>query len=102
MSDIAATATTAFERISGEAWTALYDRLVAEKLIEPEETIYAALTRLRAEVAQLSGLHSQSPQTLLLGRILAYLEGGDPKATSGGERNSDLRNAVRAALEASK
>jgi hypothetical protein len=43
-----------------------------------------------------------APQDRLMGRVLAYLEGSDPKATSGGERNSDLRNAVRAALETSK
>lgn len=43
-----------------------------------------------------------SPQSHLLGRLLAYLEGSDPKATSGGERNSDLRDAVRKELGASK
>jgi len=35
-------------------------------------------------------------------RALAYLEGSDPGATSGGERNYDLRVAVRKVLEASK
>ena len=38
----------------------------------------------------------------LMARVLAYLEGSDPKATSGGERNSDLRDGVRKVLEASK
>lgn len=45
---------------------------------------------------------AQATQIHLLERVLAYLEGGDPKATSGGERNSDLRDAVRKVLEASK
>lgn len=38
----------------------------------------------------------------LMARVLAYLEGSDPKATSGGERNSDLRDGVWKVLEASK
>jgi hypothetical protein len=42
------------------------------------------------------------PSSHLLGRVLSYLEGSDPKATSGGERNSELRDAVRKELEASK
>lgn len=43
-----------------------------------------------------------APQALLMARVLAYLEGSDPTATSGGEKNSELREAVRAALEAFK
>ena len=38
----------------------------------------------------------------LLGRVIAYLEGSDPNAVSGGERNSGLREAVRKVLEVSK
>jgi len=34
-----------------------------------------------------------------MGRVLDYLEGSDPKATSGGERNSDLRDAVRRMMQ---
>jgi hypothetical protein len=33
----------------------------------------------------------------VLPRVLAYLEGSDPNATSGGVRNSELRAAIRAA-----
>jgi len=43
-----------------------------------------------------------TPAPSLFWRILSYLEGSDPKTTSGGERNSDLRDAVRAVLEGSK
>lgn len=43
-----------------------------------------------------------APVQHLMGRILAYLEGSDPNTSSGGERNSELRDAVRKELEASK
>lgn len=32
-------------------------------------------------------------------RVLAYLDGSDPRSMSGGERNCDLRDAVRKVLE---
>jgi len=50
----------------------------------------------------MSETQNPTPLDRLMGRVLAYLEGSDPKATSGGERNSDLRDAVRAALETCK
>lgn len=43
-----------------------------------------------------------APSTSLMGRILAYLDGSDPNTTSGGDRNSEMRDAVWKELEASK
>ncbi len=63
--------------------------------IEPLRNVARLINKLVWEQAP-------APQPNLLGRVLAYLEGSDPKSTSGGERNSDLRKAVRAALEGSK
>lgn len=38
------------------AWNPVYEKLLAEKLIKPGETIYAALTRLQAEIDRKSSM----------------------------------------------